>query len=245
MPDASTPRLPSRMLFTGVDAETSNDDSRDDRVGGRHAAEHQPWLVARYPIEGARRFADGMSSFLVRRLDETTSSSCSTAPPAPNATWWCWPRRSTRPSSSGIRPAWSGSSGSWASPLGRPELAPRTTGGVLGRLGHGLRRLRQQARARQAAGVRGARPGCPRHRRGADAATVPQAPGRIAMTIVTATLITVVRENMMYLNALRSSSGLLDASCRHINKVKETTPIAKDITTSALDQPLLPALLKP
>ncbi|MNI51862.1 hypothetical protein D3C73_1066070 [compost metagenome] len=65
------------------------------------------------------------------------------------------------------------------------------------------------------------------------------------MTMVTAILITVVRENMLYLNALRSRSGLFETNCLHVNKIKATTPTTIDRITSALDQPLLPALLKP
>ncbi|MNC50308.1 hypothetical protein D3C75_995410 [compost metagenome] len=65
------------------------------------------------------------------------------------------------------------------------------------------------------------------------------------MTTVTATLIRVVSVNMLYLNAFNSKSGLLPVSCRQENRISRTKPAAIADTTSALAQPILPALLKP
>lgn len=56
---------------------------------------------------------------------------------------------------------------------------------------------------------------------------------------------TVVKENILYLKARRSSSGFWEASCLQVNKPRESTPAAKDNNTSALDQPALAARLKP
>ena len=41
--------------------------------------------LGRQPLLAARRFADGLSSWLVRRADEETSGSCSTGQPDPSA----------------------------------------------------------------------------------------------------------------------------------------------------------------
>ncbi|MNY58870.1 hypothetical protein D3C86_1952580 [compost metagenome] len=65
------------------------------------------------------------------------------------------------------------------------------------------------------------------------------------MMIVTPILIIVVKENMLYLKARRSSSGLEETSCRQVNKPSDRTPATRETMTSALDHPALAARLKP
>ena len=56
-----------------------------------------------HPLAVARRFADGLSSWLLRRTDGTgTSGWSSTDPPGRSGTSWCWRRRSAPRSCSAI-----------------------------------------------------------------------------------------------------------------------------------------------
>ncbi|MNI70552.1 hypothetical protein D3C73_1263740 [compost metagenome] len=65
------------------------------------------------------------------------------------------------------------------------------------------------------------------------------------ITIVTAILIIVVKENILYLKARRSRSGFEDFSCCQVNNPSARTPTPSDKRTSVLNQPALPARLKP
>ena len=115
---------------------------------------------------GTRLFADGLSSWLVRRLDGDDEWAVFDRPAGPSATSWCWPRRSARRSCSATRPAWSASSASSACSAGTASAWHHEPPiGDLDRRRRACSRARRPRRAREAARVRRPRPRRPGHRR--------------------------------------------------------------------------------